>query len=202
MLRIHTKNKMSLCWTALLTGLLTVAIANDANATTFITLKEAVKHFMPAGTKPFAVKKTVPDDKYEALQKRFHLEETAEFKNTFKKGPYNIFMAKDDAGKVQMYIMVLEQEVLTWYHKFAVGITPDGKVKELVIMELNNDLAFPINKKSFLKQFNGKEAKPGTPVEIQAEKDIDIVTGCTWSSRTAAIIVRRALALYEAFFAS
>lgn len=202
MIQTRIEKKMTMCRTALLAGLLTVVVANDAKATTFMTLKDAVKHFMPAGTKPFKVTKTVPDNKYAALRKRFHLEDTAEFKDTFKKGPYTIFLAKDASGKPQIYIMILEQEVKTWYHKFAVGITPDGKVKEVVIMELNNDLAFPINKKSFLKQFRGRQAEPGAPVNIQIGKDVDIVSGATWSSDTTAIVVRRALALFEAFFSS
>jgi Na+-translocating ferredoxin:NAD+ oxidoreductase RnfG subunit len=202
MTQMRAAKKMTMCWTALMAGLLAVVVANDANAAKFMTMKDAIKHFMPAGTQPFKVTKTVSDDKYAALQKRFHLEETAEFKDTFKKGPYTIFMAKDASGKPQMYIMILEQTVKTWYHKFAVGITPDGRVKEVLIIELNNKDAYPINKKSFLKQFRGRQAEPGAPVGIQIGKDVDIVTGATWSSDTTAIVVRRALALFEAFFSS
>ena len=171
-------------------------------ATEFMSLKEAIKNFLPEGSSPYKVSKTIPDDKYEALKKRYHLKDTSEFKDTLKKGPYTVFVAKDAGKKPTMYIMILEQYWKTCYHKFAVGVTPDGTVKDIVVVELNCKFAYPINKKSFLKQFKGKKAPAGKAVEIEVGKDVDAVSGATRSSELTAIIIRRALALHEIFFSS
>jgi hypothetical protein len=171
-------------------------------AVEFMSLKEAIKHFLPEGSSPYKVTKTIPDDKYAALKKKYHLKDTPDFKDTLKKGPYTIFLAKDANKKPAMYIMILEQYWRTCYHKFAVGVTPDGAVKEIVVVELNCKYAYPINKKSFLKQFKGKKAPGGKAVKIEVGKDIDAVSGATRSSELTAIIIRRALALHEIFFSS
>lgn len=173
-----------------------------AGATEFMKLKDAIKHFMPAGSKPFKVTKTVPDSEYAKLKKRFRLEDKPEFKDAFKKGPYTIYITRDASNNPTMYIMILEQYWKTCYHKFAVGVTPDGTVQEAIILELNCKLAYPVNKKSFLKQFKGKKAQKGKKPKVELGQDIDAVSGATMSSQVSAIVVRRALALYEAFFAS
>ena len=60
----------------------------------------------------------------------------------------------------------------------------------------------PIAKKSFLNQFKGKQIKKGGAVPAHLRKDIDVVTGATASSEATALVARRALALFEVFFAS
>jgi hypothetical protein len=187
-----------------LTSLLLVAIAfpERAHANKYMGLEEAIKYFLPPGDKVFKASKTIPADKLEATKKRFRLQSTADFKEVLAPGPYTFYVGRDASGNAGMYILILEQYWRTCYHKYAIGIAPDGKVKEIVVLELNCRYAYPINRKPFLKQFNGKAAEPGKTVPVEIGQDIDVVSGASVSSAVTAIVTRRALALYELFFAS
>lgn len=179
---------------------LTVAFVDQAAAIKYMSLKEAIKYFMPAGSKPSQVSKTIPDDKFEEIKNKFNLKSTTDFKEKISKGPYTFYVSRDDAGNATMYILILEQYWRTCYHKYAVGIEPNGNVKEIVIVELNCPYAYPINKKSFLGQFKGKNASAGKQGAIEVGHGVDAISGATASSDATAIVTRRALALFELFF--
>jgi hypothetical protein len=116
-------------------------------------------------------------------------------------GPYTFYVGRDANSTATVYILILEQYWRTCYHKYAIGIEPDGKVKDIVVLELNCRFAYPVNRKPFLKQFKDKKAERGKKVPVEVGEDIDAVSGATLSSVTTAIVTRRALALYELFFA-
>ncbi len=174
----------------------------DAHAVKYMKLKEAIKYFLPDGHGVFNVKKSIPPDKMAQVKKRFALRDTVDFKETLSPGPYSVYLGKDAAGKVSVYILILEQYWRTCHHKYAIGLTPDGKIKEVVVVELNCRYAYAINKKAFLKQFKGKKAPKGSRVPARAGEDVDIITGATASSDATAIVARRALALFEVFFSN
>lgn len=181
---------------------LNAVFPKPASATQFMGLKEAIKYFLPQGSKLSKVSKTIPKDKYESIEKRFRLRSTEDFKETLPEGPYTVYIGRDSSNKANIYILVLEQYWRTCHHKYAIGIEPNGKIKEVVVVELNCRFANPINRKSFLKQFKEKKAPHGKPVPIKLGQDIDVVTGATMSSEATTIVSRRALALFELFFAS
>jgi hypothetical protein len=181
---------------------LVAAFPNRASSTQYMGLKEALKYFIPEGSKVSKVDKTIPQDKIKALEKRFRLQSSEDFKETLPAGPYTFYIGRDAAGKVNMYVVILEQYWHTCYHKYAIGIEPDGKIKEIVVVELNCRFAAAVNRKTFLKQFSGKSASPGKTVPIDVGHDVDAVSGATMSSQVTAIVARRALALYELFFSS
>lgn len=185
---------------AMLCGVL--FLPSQAAAIKYMSTKEAIKNFLPEGATLSKVEKSIPADKIEAIKKRFSLTETADFKEKLSPGPYTIYIGRGSDGKAQVYILILEQYWRTCYHKYAVGLSADGSVKELAVVEFNCKFQYPTNKKSFLNQFKGKKVSKGGPVPAHIFKDIDVVTGATMSSDAAAIIIRRALALYELFFAS
>ncbi len=169
----------------------------QAEAIKYMGLKEAIKHFLPSGATLSKVKKTLPADQVKALKKKYALNDTVDFKHTLDTGPHEIYVGRGSDGKAKIYIFIVEQIWRTCYHQFAVGVSPDGKIVELAAMDLPCPYQRPIAKKSFLNQFTGKK---GTSVQLG--KGIDAVTGATASSETATIVARRALALYEAFFAN
>ncbi len=178
------------------------AIPGRAYAVKYMGLKDAIKYFLPEGSKLSKVSKTIPANKFAATKKRFRLRTTVDYKETLTKGPYTFYIGRDGAGKTTVYIAILEQYWRTCYHKYAIGIEPDGKVKEVIVVELNCHYAFPINRKSFLKQFKNKKVAPGQKVPLEIGHDVDAISGATVSSDVTAIVTRRALALYELFFAS
>ena len=187
-------NKLSITlWVSTVLALL-VSISKPASCVEYMGLKDAVKTFISPSAKLSKVEKTIPADKLAALKKKYDLETSQDFNEKINSGPYTIYVGRDAAGKVTAYVLILEQYWRTCYHKYAVGLTPDGRIIEMVIMELNCKFQYPINKKSFLKQFDNK-SKPPT-----LGKDVDVVSGATMSCEATAIVARRALALYDVFF--
>ena len=177
-----------------------VVSPNRALATQYMGLKEAIKYFLPEGSKVSKVTKSIPKSKYKMIEKRFRLRSTEDFKETLPVGPYTVYIGRSASNKVNTYILILEQYWRTCYHKYAIGIELNGKIKEVIVVELNCRFATPINRKSFLKQFKGKKTPPGKPVPIKVGHDIDAISGATVSSEVTAIVSRRALALFELFF--
>lgn len=178
-----------------------MALPHEAQANKYMGLEEAIKYYLPQGHKVFKVTKTIPAGQMESTKKRFRLQSSADFKEVLSPGPYTFYVGRDASGTASVYILILEQYWRTCYHKYAIGIEPDGKIKDVVIVELNCRFAYPINRKPFLKQFKGKQAQPGKKVPVEIGEDVDGVSGATLSSVTTAIVTRRALALYELFFA-
>lgn len=183
-----------------LVALLLFCFPVPATAMKFMSLKDAITYFLPKGSKPSKVQKSIPANKISQLKKRFRLRETADFKETISKGPYTFYIGRNQSNDVTVYIVVLEQNWRTCEHKLAVAIEPNGKIKEVVVVELNCRYAYPIKRKNFLKQFKGKSARPGKKVPLEIGNDVDAISGATASSDATAIISRRALALYELFF--
>lgn len=179
---------------------LTFGFVDQAMAIKYMSLKEAIKYFMPEGSKPSQVKKTIPDDTFEQIKKAFNLKETTDFKERISKGPYTFYISRDASDNPDMYILILDQYWRTCYHKYAVGIEPSGKIKEIVVVELNCPYAYPINKKSFLKQFKDKNAADGRKGAIEVGHGVDAISGATGSADATAVVARRALALFELFF--
>jgi hypothetical protein len=179
-----------------------VAFAGQAHANKYMSLEEAIKYYLPQGSKVFKVAKTIPSDQLEATKKRFRLQSNIDFKEVLSPGPYTFYVGRDANGAATAYILILEQYWRTCYHKYAIGIEPDGKIKDIVVVELNCRFAYPINRKSFLKQFKDKKVERGQKVPVEVGDDIDAVSGATVSSATTAMVTRRALALYELFFAT
>ena len=170
--------------------------SGQAGAIKYMGLKDAIKHFLPSDAKLSKVQKTIPADKLQALRKKFNLKDNADFKNTLTAGPHTIYIGRGSDGKAKIYVFIMEQYWRTCFHKYAVGVTPDGKIKEVAVMDLPCKFQRPIAKKSFLNQFSGKTAP-----SAQLGKGIDVVTGATASCEATAIVARRALALHDAFFA-
>jgi hypothetical protein len=198
-MRAHSKHTLL---GVLLAAALLLTFSGPAAGMKYMGLKEAIKHFLPKDAKLTKVTKTIPAGELAKLKKRFDLQDGGDFKDKLTAGPHEIYVGKDASGNAQVYVMVLDQYWRTCYHKYAVGLDASGKIKEMVVMEFNCRYQYPINKKSFLKQFSGKKAAKGKAVPVHINKDIDIVTGATASCDATAMIARKALALYEAFFAN
>ena len=79
---------------------------------------------------------------------------------------------------------------------FIVGVTPEGKVKDVAILAYRESQGDEVRHKSFLAQFTGKSlANP-----IMQHQDIRNVSGATLSVRALARGVRKALAVIEAAY--
>ena len=74
---------------------------------------------------------------------------------------------------------------------FAVGITPDGTIRDVAVLVYREAHGGEIADPRFRRQFAGK--REGAPLELG--RDIDAISGATISSRAATYAARKALAL-------
>lgn len=105
------------------------------------------------------------------------------------------FIAAQD-GKPVKYAIVMNEIGKSEPITFMVGMTPDGKVAEVVIMEFRENRGWEVKEKRFLNQFRGKSAKNA----IRIDEDIVNYTGATLSSKAVARGVKRALLLLDALY--
>lgn len=126
-----------------------------------------------------------------ALRKR--LEEASGLR--FPETSLTFFIAAQDAKPVKYAVAMNElgkSEPIT----FMVGMSPEGKVTEVVIMEFRENRGWEVKEKRFLNQFRGKSAKNS----IRVDEDIINYTGATLSSKAVARGVKRALLLLDALY--
>lgn len=126
-----------------------------------------------------------------ALRKR--LEEASSLR--FPESTATFFIATQD-GKPAKYAIVMNEIGKSEPITFMVGITPEGKVTEVVIMEFRENRGWEVKEKRFLNQFRGKTAKSS----IRIDEDIINYTGATLSSKAVARGVKRALLLLDTLY--
>ncbi|MGC6367142.1 MAG: FMN-binding protein [Candidatus Marinamargulisbacteria bacterium] len=76
---------------------------------------------------------------------------------------------------------------------FFVGVTPDFKVKDIVVMVYREAYGSKVRKRRFLKQFRGKSMQD----PLQVNHDITSLSGATLSSYAIANGARRVLATLQ-----
>ena len=76
---------------------------------------------------------------------------------------------------------------------YAVGITPDGKIKQIEILEYRETYGGQIKRPEWRKQFVGKDHQ--SPLKLN--QDIQNISGATLSSAHVTAGVRRILQTYE-----
>lgn len=173
--------------TTILSSLLLLSMTTPVEAAKYMSLGRAVKTFIPKEAKIFKTTKGLS-----SAQKKV-LEEDYGWKPD--KDKYVFYVGKIDGNPVA-YVFVVPEIFNTCFHKYAVGMKPNGEVIETVIVELSCPRSFPVNKRSFLSQFD--EKKHVDP--LATGHDIDAVTGATLSSEATAIATRKAVSLHNLFF--
>lgn len=168
-------------------ALATSTIASPAEAAKYMSLGQAVKSFIPKGSKIFKVKKKLSASQKVLLRESYGW--------TPDKDVYEFYVGKKGEERVA-YVFIVPEIFNTCFHKYAVGMDAGGKILETVIVELSCPRAFPINRKSFLSQFSDK--KHHDPLTIYS--DIDAVTGATLSSEATSTASRKAVSLHNLFF--
>lgn len=164
-----------------------ILAAGTAQAVKYMSLERAIKQFLPKDSK------IVKITKHPSAVERKRLYDDYGWKADAKK--YVVYAGKKN-GKYTGFVMIVPEIFGTCFHKYAIGISPEGKVLATTIVELSCPRAMPIHKKGFLKQFKGKTHKDALTVG----SDIDGVTGATYSSEATATATRKALSLHNLYF--
>lgn len=113
----------------------------------------------------------------------------------FPESSYTFFIATQ-AGRAEKYAIQVNEIGKTEPITFMVGMSPEGKVTEVVIMIFRENRGWEVKEKRFLNQFRGKTLRNS----IRVDEDIINYTGATLSSRAVARGVKRALFLFDAFY--
>lgn len=113
----------------------------------------------------------------------------------FPESSATFFIAAQD-GKPSKYAIVINEIGKSEPITFLVGMSLEGKVTEVVIMEFRENRGWEVREKRFLSQFRGKTARSA----IRVDEDIINYAGATLSSKAVARGVKRALLLLDAFY--
>src|SRR5262249_40957795 len=113
----------------------------------------------------------------------------------FPESAFAFFIAMQN-GKPSKYAVVLNEIGKSEPITFMVGMSPEGKVTEVVIMEFRENRGWEVKEKRFLNQFRGKTVRNA----IRVDEDIINYTGATLSSKAVARGVKRSLLLLDAFY--
>jgi len=113
----------------------------------------------------------------------------------FPESSYTFFIA-GQAGQAEKYAIQMNEIGKTEPITFMVGMSPEGKVTEVVIMIFRENRGWEVKEKRFLNQFRGKTLRNS----IQVDEDIINYTGATLSSKAVARGVKRALFLLDTFY--
>jgi thiamine biosynthesis lipoprotein ApbE/Na+-translocating ferredoxin:NAD+ oxidoreductase RnfG subunit len=124
---------------------------------------------------------------------RTKLERTSNLR--FPESSYTFFIAARD-GQAEKYAIQMNEIGKTEPITFMVGLSPEGKVTDVLIMVFRENRGWEVKEKRFLNQFRGKTLHNS----IRVDEDIINYTGATLSSKAVARGVKRALFLLDAFY--
>lgn len=108
---------------------------------------------------------------------------------------YITFIAKRK-GETIGYAIICEEIGKYRPITFIVGVTPDGKVKDVAIMMYRESHGSEVRYRGFLRQFRNKSLKD----PIRQYKDIKNISGATLSVRALSVGVRKALAIIRVVY--
>ncbi len=178
-------DRSSLRRLAICLALASLAWASPAVALKYMSIKQAVTRFLPSGAKITKITKTVTPEIRKRLESDYGWKPDQD--------QYTFYVGRDSGGDVKAYVMIVPELFGTCFHKYAIGLDPDGEVIDVAIVELSCPRAMPVNRRSFLKQFKHKTHKDA----LTTNADVDAVTGATLSSETTARATRKATSLYN-----
>jgi len=109
----------------------------------------------------------------------------------------SVYIAERD-GKRLGYAIVDQVKGKSSFIKYLVAITPEGTVRDIVILNYRGTRGTEVLYESFRKQFIGK--RENDPIQLGV--DIDAIAGATISSRSIADGVRKLMSFWHEGFVS
>lgn len=173
----------------ILTLLLLLAAFAPARATQYFTL-EAARALMFPGA-----------DTFEYHVVKFTGEQKAAIEKTcgerLKNLGNRVWVARRAGELLGLFVLdhVLGKHELIDY---AVALTPDGRVKQVEVLNYRESHGHEIRRDSWRRQFAGKDAT----APLRLNQDIDNLSGATISCRNVADGIKRVLASFEPAFRS
>lgn len=158
-----------------------------ATQTVYLKPEEALKLFYPTSTF-LKESKTLTDNQKVLLQKKLG--------QKLVKTIWDFTIARSGT-KIDGYALMDSEVGKTEPITFMTAILPSGKVKAVEILVYREAYGSEVSQKGFLKQFVSKHFQE----PLKLGDDITNITGATLSSRAVTRGVRRALFLWNTFYA-
>ena len=156
-----------------------VFVAGPACAAVYLTVEQAQQMIFPGEIFTF-VPIVLSKEERKAIQEKSGVTVRLKEQNVWRTNLGGYLIVDDVIGK---------HEFIT----YAIGINPDGSVRQIEIMEYREAYGFEIRQKKWRRQFAGKTCASS----LQLNHDIKNISGATLSCRHVTEGVKRTLALYE-----
>jgi len=155
------------------------AISTSVYATVYLSAEQAQQTIFPGGV---FTEETIAltDAQAREIARRAGIAVTRKSLPVWKEQGGGLFLVDQVIGKHD-------------YITYALGLNPDGSVKQLEIMEYRESYGYEVRNPRWRAQFAGKTA--ASPLRL--DDDIRNISGATLSCRHVAEGVKRMLALYD-----
>lgn len=170
-------------------SILLMCLLAPGMADTLATEEQALKVTLPKATSIAPETRALTTTQRDQLQKQTGLR--------FPEKEHRFFVGSAE-GKATGYAVEMNEVGKHEYITFMVGITPEGKVGDVIVMQYREARGGEVKEQRFLRQFHGKQLKD----PLKVNQDIVNYTGATLSSHAIARGVKKALALVNLFYGS
>ena len=170
----------------LLAGALVLG-GGEARAKVYLTREEAIRL-------AFGPSATVSED-HRTLQPTARAAIEQRLGRTMAEDRFTFYVGRSTAA-VESYGLVLDEMGKHEPITFLVAMTPDGHVKDVIVLEYRESRGGEVRQKSFLKQYVGKTSRD----RLELDEDITPVTGATISARAISDGVKKALVVWEVLY--
>jgi Na+-translocating ferredoxin:NAD+ oxidoreductase RnfG subunit len=161
-----------------------VSIAPPAYATRYLTIDEAQRLAFPAATQFVEAHVVFRPSDIAAIERRSG--------QKVRTRGQQVWTVRADAGLIGFFVVdyVIGKHLVIDY---AVALDPDGRVRQVEILEYRESYGGEITNRRWLSQFVGKTGQD----PLALDQDIRNISGATLSSRHVTEGVKRVLAFYE-----
>jgi len=170
------------------------------HAFTLLTQKQAIQEVFGKDAEISVETKILEGEKLDAVMKRLggklvDYQQGSESEMVYAKTKIDFYFASKGGSKYG--VAIIDVQPGKWGPvTFIIGMTLQGVVKRVRVLEYVEKRGRPIARSSFMGQFAGKSSKS----LLEVGRDITGISGATISSRASAFAVKKAIVLYEELY--
>ena len=164
------------------------ADAQVAKKNEVISLKEGLKEMLQGHGAASLKKVTITPDEQQLTEIKQRGVEV--------RGSYTVYQGLDGDGAIVGTVFIVDEEGKEGPLQVLVAMNPEGDIYDTGFTVFGEDKGKTAMSWQFLKQFLGKKATD----DIITGKDIDGVSGATWTSTSVTLAIKRAVVLNDVFF--
>lgn len=159
----------------------------DVFAEVFYSAEEALKILLPDTQDIKEETRTLNEDQKKSIAKQAEIQFDPEFDKEFH------FYIGQSNGQITCYVAENTVKGKWGPIHYMLALEPDGKIKDVLILELKEKRGRPVKEARFLSQFFGKTID--SPIKLN--KDIKGISGATISSRGMSNGIRKLVYVFN-----